>query len=87
MKGDMIIRKLTPQRLLEALDRIDVNDETTIEALYNEEIVANIGLSFGDTLPVLLQIPGTSYVSIIVCRVLIQISCQRRHHEGCGPRI
>ena len=82
MKGDMVIKKL---KLSELLGKIDINDENTIEALDDEEKVANMGLSFGETL--LLQTPGTSCVSIIVCRVLIQVSRQRRHHEGCGPRI
>ena len=81
----MIIKKLTPQKLSELLGKIDINDKNTIEALDDEERVANMGLSFGETL--LLQTHGTSCVSIIVCRVLIQVSRQRRHHEGCGPRI
>ena len=72
LKGDMIITKLTPQKeLSEVLGKIDVNDMNTIEELGDHEKVANIGLSEDETL--LLQVPGTSHISTIAGRVLIQV--------------
>jgi hypothetical protein len=71
MKGDMIIKKLTPQKLSEILGRIDIDDQDTIELLDDEEKVAGLGLSDGETL--LVQLPGTSRIPTIVVRALIQV--------------
>ena len=72
MKGNTVMKKLSPQGLSEALGRIDVKDETTIEELYDEEKLADLGLLDYETL--LLQVPGMSCVSTIIGgRVLIQV--------------
>lgn len=44
---------------------------TTIEELYDEEKVADIGLSDDETM--LLQVSGSSCISTIVGRILTQI--------------
>ena len=60
-KGAMIIDKSSSDRLPEILKNIDVGDENTIEELSEDELVADLGLSDGQTL--LVRLSGTSRIS------------------------
>ncbi|KAF8274661.1 hypothetical protein EI94DRAFT_473465 [Lactarius quietus] len=55
MKGEMIIKKFTPEHISDILRRIDVNDEDTIEFMDDYEEVADLGLSVDETLLIQLQ--------------------------------
>ena len=61
-KGAMIIDKSSPERLSEILRNIDVSDENTIEELSEDELVADLGLSDGQTLLVQVRLSGTSRI-------------------------
>jgi hypothetical protein len=70
-KGEMVIKKFTPQRTASILARINVEDEDTIEFLDEEDKVADFGPLEGQTL--IVQLPGTSLIPPIVCCILIQV--------------
>ena len=60
-KGAMIIDKSSSERLSEILRNIDVSDQNTIEELSEDDLVADLGLSEGQTL--LVRLSGTSRIS------------------------
>jgi hypothetical protein len=69
--GEMVINKSTSKRMAEILRAINVNGQDTIEELEEDDLMADLGLSGGETL--LLQVPGTSCISTIVGCALIQV--------------
>jgi hypothetical protein len=91
LKSGMIIKNLTPRRLSEILGKIDINDKDIIERVEEDEKVANLGPSYGETL--LLQLPGMSHISTITAAFSYSSSCHyrrqpswRSHHDKWGPR-
>jgi hypothetical protein len=70
--GAKVINEHTHEHMADILSTINVNDEGTIQRLFETNKLADLGLSDFQTL--LLQLlPGTSRVSTIVSRVLIQV--------------
>jgi hypothetical protein len=69
--GEMVINKSTSKRMAEILRSINANSQDAIQELEDDDSVADLGLSGGETL--LLQVPGTSRISTIVGHVLIQV--------------
>jgi len=68
-KGEMFITILTPNRLTELLENINVNDKDSIEELRDDAKVVDLELSLRQTL--LVQVFRTSRISTTVCRGLI----------------
>jgi hypothetical protein len=69
--GAKVINEHTRENMTDILVTINVNDKGTIQRLSEMDKLADLGLEDFQTL--LVQLPGTSRISTIVGRVLIQV--------------
>jgi guanylate kinase len=69
--GAKVINEHTQENMTDILSTINVNDKGTIRRLFEMGKLADLGLEDFQTL--LVQLPGTSRISTIVGRALIQV--------------